>query len=157
ELKKWKETLTVILSFCKDDTVKELCNLFGQRLVTERGDINGAIACYLCSQNMAQLIHLWNCELSALQSREQEEEGEALDLVLRECIERAFVFINAPNVTKSKENVEAVASILGQYATLLADQGSLQLSDQYEYEHKYKYKYKYKYKFKYKYEYKYQC
>ncbi|ETO27918.1 protein transport protein Sec31A [Reticulomyxa filosa] len=136
-LKNWKETLAIILSFCKGDAGNKLCNLLGQRLVREAENVHGAVTCYLCSHNVAELINLWTLDLLGSQTYEEVKAAEVLskqvspDLVLHECIEKVLVFINAPSVPKSKENVNALADIFSKYATLLASQGSLQVSAQF--------------------------
>ena len=87
-LQKWRETLAILLTFTNGSEFDALCNTLGQRILETQDNLEGAIACFLCSHNISKLISIWTVDTSQ----------KATDLILHSCITKALIYVNAPSV-----------------------------------------------------------
>jgi len=119
----WRQTLAILLSFTDNDELKSLCNALGQRLAA-MNIIDGAVSCFLCSQNVAELVTLWTnpTPSTGIQGTAQPKKE---DVVLHSAITKALVFVKALEGRGEEQSGQAaLSSVFCRYANLLANAGS---------------------------------
>nr|XP_057920929.1 protein transport protein Sec31A isoform X2 [Doryrhamphus excisus] len=119
DLHSWKEALAAIMTYAQPEEFSSLCDLLGSRLeAADEAELQAyACLCYICAGNMEKLVSCWtkaletNCPLS-----------------LQDLVEKVVVLRHA--VEQMQRSGPAAIGVLlaekmGQYAGLLASQGSL--------------------------------
>jgi len=120
----WRQTLAILLSFTDGDELKSLCNALGQRLASINF-IEGAVSCFLCSQNVAELVTLWTNPNPISSGAAQTKQPKKEDVVLHSAITKALVFVKAiEGRGEDKSGQEALSGVFCRYANLLANAGS---------------------------------
>eukprot|EP00633_Aureoumbra_lagunensis_P002734 CAMPEP_0197289396 /NCGR_PEP_ID=MMETSP0890-20130614/6643_1 /TAXON_ID=44058 ORGANISM="Aureoumbra lagunensis, Strain CCMP1510" /NCGR_SAMPLE_ID=MMETSP0890 /ASSEMBLY_ACC=CAM_ASM_000533 /LENGTH=1155 /DNA_ID=CAMNT_0042760781 /DNA_START=116 /DNA_END=3580 /DNA_ORIENTATION=+ len=134
ELSKWRETLAVLATYGKSDEFAALCEQLGQRLEIEAQDNFAASLCYMCAVNLPKTLEFWIKELFKQRSSLKNDKSSLKQvdtLSLQELIERITVFTGrAPNFGGEKDN-PALGKVLDTYATILANQGELNVAAKY--------------------------
>lgn len=116
----WKESLAAILTYAKPDEFTFLCEILGSRMEVEDGGslVQNALLCYICSGNLERLAQCW------IKTREKSDISMSLPslveqvMILRQAVEQ-LTGHSPPLQTGT------LSALLGQYAALLAAQGSL--------------------------------
>ncbi|XP_054544132.1 protein transport protein Sec31A isoform X13 [Talpa occidentalis] len=119
DLKNWREALAAVLTYAKPDEFSALCDLLGTRLESEGDSLlqTQACLCYICAGNVEKLVACWN----------KAQDGSN-PLSLQDLIEKVVIMRKAVQLTQAIEtNTIGVllAEKMGQYANLLAAQGSI--------------------------------
>ncbi|KAG8515210.1 Protein transport protein Sec31A [Galemys pyrenaicus] len=119
DLKNWREALAAVLTYAKPDEFSALCDLLGARLESEGDSLlqTQACLCYICAGNVEKLVACWN----------KAQDGSN-PLSLQDLIEKVVVLRKAVQLTQAIDtNTIGVllAEKMGQYANLLAAQGSI--------------------------------
>ncbi|XP_004681220.1 PREDICTED: protein transport protein Sec31A isoform X1 [Condylura cristata] len=119
DLKNWREALAAVLTYAKPDEFSALCDLLGSRLESEGDSLlqTQACLCYICAGNVEKLVACWN----------KAQDGSS-PLSLQDLIEKVVILRKAVQLTQAIDtNTIGVllAEKMGQYANLLAAQGSI--------------------------------
>ncbi|XP_067943023.1 protein transport protein Sec31A-like [Watersipora subatra] len=120
-LENWKEALAVILTYSKPAEFSQLCDKLGSRLeCCAQPDLAAnAVLCYICSGNIDKFVDCW-----------AKQECSSAPDALQELIEKVMMLRRAVEHLHGQEyNIKAGSSLankLGEYAELLAAEGSLQ-------------------------------
>ncbi|KAG1671259.1 Protein transport protein Sec31A [Nymphon striatum] len=117
----WKEALSAILTYGKQNEFCELCEILGKRLENEKsGELfNKASICYICSGNLEHFV--------ACYSKKNTDENS---VQLQDLMEKVMILEKAVEVTQirpieSIRNGPLLSDKLSGYAKLLANQGQL--------------------------------
>uniref|UniRef100_A0A8C5B103 Protein transport protein Sec31A n=1 Tax=Gadus morhua TaxID=8049 RepID=A0A8C5B103_GADMO len=112
DLANWKEPLAAVMTYARPDEFSAFCDLLGGRLEVSQDAVLQAQAslCYICAGNVEKVVSCW--------TRAQDLVEKVV--VLRRAVEQARRGGAAP--TASSVLLE---EMMGQYAGLLASQGSL--------------------------------
>ncbi|KAM4707945.1 protein transport protein Sec31A isoform 3-T3 [Discoglossus pictus] len=119
DLNNWREALAAVLTYARPDEFASLCDLLGSRLEKET-DLSlqaQACLCYICAGNVEKLVACWT----------RAQDG-ASPLSLQDLIEKVVILRRAVQGTQAAETKDVgslLAEKMGQYANLLAAQGSL--------------------------------
>ncbi|XP_071609664.1 protein transport protein Sec31A isoform X4 [Heliangelus exortis] len=119
DLQNWREALAAVLTYAKPDEFAALCDLLGNRLESEGDSLlqTQACLCYICAGNVEKLIACWT----------KAQDGNS-PLSLQDLIEKIVILRKAVQLTQATDP-NAVGALLaekmGQYANLLASQGSI--------------------------------
>merc|ERR1719464_339509 len=91
----WRQTLAILLSFTSGAELKTLCNALGQKLAAQLV-IDGAVSCFMCAQNVAELVALWtNPDTGTGTNNQGDRSRKKEDVVLHAAITKALVFVKA--------------------------------------------------------------
>jgi len=110
DLKRWKETLAILLAYSTGEERDALVNELASRLES-RSDFHAALLCYLCSSNVDCVVALW--------ARAGQHEAGVMGL--HRIIEKITVLAQATQSMSSP----LLAAKYCEYAALLASQGCL--------------------------------
>ncbi|XP_054720841.1 protein transport protein Sec31A-like [Uloborus diversus] len=113
----WKEMLAAILTYAKPEDFPSLCELLGNRLENNVQLKQNASLCYISAGNLERLAQSWvkvneEIDVNSLQSLIEQV------MILRRAVEQL-------SGTAPPLQTGVLSSLLGQYAELLATQGSL--------------------------------
>ncbi|XP_035224109.1 protein transport protein Sec31A-like isoform X1 [Stegodyphus dumicola] len=116
-IKCWKEILAAILTYAKPADFAYLCEHLGRRLENEPKLKENAALCYISAGNLERLAESWvkiheNMDVTTLQSLIEQV------MILRRAVEQL-------SGTAPALETGVLSSLLGQYAEMLATQGSL--------------------------------
>nr|XP_042906130.1 protein transport protein Sec31A [Parasteatoda tepidariorum] len=117
----WKEILAAILTYAKPQDFPTLCETLGTRLEKDPNLQQNSALCYISAGNLERLAQSWvkvNDSLDALQNLIEQV------MILRKAVEQLSGA--APPLETG-----VLSSLLGQYAELLATQGSLSSASTY--------------------------
>ncbi|XP_062409794.1 protein transport protein Sec31A isoform X2 [Sardina pilchardus] len=119
ELHNWREALAAVMTYAKPEEFSTLCGLLGSRL-EQAEDLSlqaQACLCYICAGSVEKLVTCW--------TKAQESQ---CPLSLQDLVEKVVILRQAVERTHGAQ-ASAVGAMLaqkmGQYASLLASQGSL--------------------------------
>ncbi|EEC03709.1 protein transport protein Sec31A, putative, partial [Ixodes scapularis] len=126
EINCWKEALAAVLTYAKPEDFPVLCETLGKRLETERNStlVPYAMLCYICAGNLEKLASCW------VQLQKKADSPQSLqELVEQVMILRAAV----AQLGGQPQSIQTgtLSNLLGQYAAILAAQGSLTSSINY--------------------------
>lgn len=123
EISCWKEALAAVLTYAKPEDFPVLCETLGKRLEEEKDSalVPYATLCYICAGNVEKLAHCW--------VRLQKKDGCLQSL--QELVEQVMILRAA--VAQLGGQLQPIgtgtlSNLLGQYAAILAAQGSLNSS-----------------------------
>ncbi|GFQ92555.1 protein transport protein Sec31A [Trichonephila clavata] len=113
----WKEMLAAVLTYAKPEDFASLCEILGNRLENDSKLQQNAALCYISAGNLEKLAQSWvnihkDMDVNSLQHLIEQV------MVLRRAVEQLSG--HAPALETG-----VLSSLLGQYAELLATQGSL--------------------------------
>ncbi|XP_023226649.1 protein transport protein Sec31A-like [Centruroides sculpturatus] len=119
----WKEILIALLTHAKPDIFSKVCESLGTRLETEKSGslIKNAILCYICAGNLEKLSQCWL----------KIQEFSFNPILLQGLVEEIMVLrcaVERLSGVKPIISLGTLSSLLNQYATLLASQGSLSIA-----------------------------
>uniref|UniRef100_A0A8C5BSP2 Protein transport protein Sec31A n=1 Tax=Gadus morhua TaxID=8049 RepID=A0A8C5BSP2_GADMO len=128
DLANWKEPLAAVMTYARPDEFSAFCDLLGGRLEVSQDAVLQAQAslCYICAGNVEKVVSCWTrAQAGYSPPLPPGTSSPSLDLVekvvvLRRAVEQARRGGAAP--TASSVLLE---EMMGQYAGLLASQGSL--------------------------------
>ena len=121
DLSSWREVLAAVLTYTDTSSKHVLAGRLGDRLADgkEREKLVSALQCYLVAGQLDKIVSSW-LQLTA--------GGELSPAALQELVELAMVCrasVTRRGLTSSSAPGGQLSSALGQYASLLASQGSL--------------------------------
>ena len=118
DLSSWREVLAAVLTYTDTASKHLLAGRLGDRLAGEQESLVSALQCYLVSGDLDKIVSSW-LELTG---------GERSPASLQELVELAVVSraaVSRRGLNSSSQPGGQLSSALGQYASLLASQGSL--------------------------------
>ncbi|KAG8188070.1 hypothetical protein JTE90_014309 [Oedothorax gibbosus] len=112
----WKEILAAILTYSKPEDIVSLCEILGNRLENEPKLQQNAPLCYISAGNVELLARSW-----------LKIHGNENGTSLQSLIEQVMILRRAVEELSGSQPLEngVLPTLLGQYAELLATQGSL--------------------------------
>ncbi|XP_048114426.1 protein transport protein Sec31A isoform X5 [Alosa alosa] len=119
ELHSWREALAAVMTYAKPEDFSNLCGLLGSRL-EQAEDLSlqaQACLCYICAGSVEKLVTCW--------TKAQESQ---CPLSLQDLVEKVVILRQAVERTHGAQASTMGAMLaqkMGQYASLLASQGSL--------------------------------
>ncbi|XP_076139978.1 protein transport protein Sec31A isoform X8 [Alosa pseudoharengus] len=119
ELHSWREALAAVMTYAKPEDFSNLCGLLGSRL-EQAEDLSlqaQACLCYICAGSVEKLVTCW--------TKAQESQ---CPLSLQDLVEKVVILRQAVERTHGAQASTVGAMLaqkMGQYASLLASQGSL--------------------------------
>ncbi|XP_041914277.1 protein transport protein Sec31A isoform X6 [Alosa sapidissima] len=119
ELHSWREALAAVMTYAKPEDFSNLCGLLGSRL-EQAEDLSlqaQACLCYICAGSVEKLVTCW--------TKAQESQ---CPLSLQDLVEKVVILRQAVERTHGAQASTMgtmLAQKMGQYASLLASQGSL--------------------------------
>ncbi|XP_059894472.1 protein transport protein Sec31A isoform X6 [Gadus macrocephalus] len=121
DLANWKEALAAVMTYARPDEFSAFCDLLGGRLEVSQDVVLQAQAslCYICAGNVEKVVSCWTRAQAGYSPLSLQDLVEKV-VVLRRAVEQARRGGAAP--TASGVLLE---EMMGQYAGLLASQGSL--------------------------------
>uniref|UniRef100_A0A8C5BHD5 Protein transport protein Sec31A n=1 Tax=Gadus morhua TaxID=8049 RepID=A0A8C5BHD5_GADMO len=127
DLANWKEPLAAVMTYARPDEFSAFCDLLGGRLEVSQDAVLQAQAslCYICAGNVEKVVSCW--------TRAQPTGGDPPAVPpppLQDLVEKVVVLRRAVEQARRGGAAPTASSVLleemmGQYAGLLASQGSL--------------------------------
>ncbi|XP_030197627.1 LOW QUALITY PROTEIN: protein transport protein Sec31A [Gadus morhua] len=121
DLANWKEPLAAVMTYARPDEFSAFCDLLGGRLEVSQDAVLQAQAslCYICAGNVEKVVSCWT-----------RAQAGYLPLSLQDLVEKVVVLRRAVEQARRGGAAPTASSVLleemmGQYAGLLASQGSL--------------------------------
>ncbi|CAL8318276.1 unnamed protein product [Lota lota] len=120
DLANWKEALAAVMTYARPEEFSAFCDLLGGRLEVSQDALLQAQAslCYICSGNVEKVVSCWTRAQAGYSPLSLQDLVEKV-VVLRRAVEQAQRGGAAPSANGVLEEM------MGQYASLLASQGSL--------------------------------
>ncbi len=78
-LKHWKESLSLIMMYTRDEELSQLCDKLGERL-EKNNDLLDACICYVCSENLDNFVSCWEKLYNKIATNETSNNSTSAEL-----------------------------------------------------------------------------
>ena len=78
-LKHWKESLSLIMMYTRDQELSQLCDKLGERL-EKNNDLLDACICYVCSENLDNFVSCWEKLYNKIATNETSNNSTSAEL-----------------------------------------------------------------------------